>query len=180
MFKGSLWLWIPLLETQEKLEPMDGIERSAQAAKLAQHTWSHVPVLDKVSLCVQSTLMITAAADSQRFCTPVLTAVPKYLHNLGKDKATQLLGNLASHREQSSMATNGLRGWAILGRDVNCNETDFPSYNTHSDLRREMEELKGNLWNFIETLDVQVWGQGEDTYLRNFNISCTRRLLNNR
>lgn len=120
---------------------MDGIERSAQAAKLAQRTWSHVPVHNKESLCVESTLVVTAAGDSRRLCTSALTAVSKHLHNLGKDKATLLLGNLASHGEQSSMATNSLRGWAILGRDVNCNETDFPSYNTHSDLRGEMEEI---------------------------------------
>lgn len=118
---------------------MDGIERSTQAAKLAQRTWSHVPVHNKESLCVQSTLM-GMQQETLGDCTSALTAVSKHLHNLGKDKATLLLGNLAPHREQSSMATNGLRCWAILGQDVNCNETDYPSYNTHSDLRGEMEE----------------------------------------
>lgn len=49
MFNCSLWLWILLLETQRKVEPMGGTERSTQAAKLAQCTWSHVPVLNKVS-----------------------------------------------------------------------------------------------------------------------------------
>lgn len=97
MFKCSLQFWIPLLETQEKLEPMDGIERSAQAAELAQHTWSHAPVRKRVSLCVQSTWMMTAAGGSRRFCASALTAVSKYLHNLRKDKATLLLGNVASH-----------------------------------------------------------------------------------
>lgn len=114
-------------------------------------------------MCQFSTVSLCSRAPWwkwQRFYSSVLTALSKYLYNPGKTRPpcpydARLTWGTVFHDN------NQLEGLGCTCTRWCFNETTSPSYNTPSDLRWKMEEFKGNVRGFNETLDVLFWGWGE-------------------
>lgn len=75
-----------------------------------KHTEPHAHSHQRQSLLQSTWLNPAIIGNAWGFCSPILSALAKHLHNTGKGKATRLLLRLASHGSQSSTEAISLRG----------------------------------------------------------------------